>query len=90
MLHLKDLEPAAPGQEPYQRVSTEIGKGVVDFPPIFAAAKASGVRHYFVEQEDFDMPVWQALTIDYDNATAFAHGRKHPAPTPGSRYGVIR
>jgi sugar phosphate isomerase/epimerase len=74
MLHLKDLKPAAPGSEPSERVSTEIGLGTVDYRPIFGAAEATGVRHYFVEQEDFDMPVYEALAIDYKNSNILARG----------------
>lgn len=74
MLHLKDLKPAPAGTDPSERVSTEIGYGVVDFGPIFAAAKATGIRHYFVEQEDFDKPVFEALAIDYKNSNTLARG----------------
>lgn len=74
MLHLKDLKPASPGTEPSERISTEIGLGIVEFRPLFAAAKASGVRHYFVEQEDFDKPVFDALAIDYKNSNVYARG----------------
>jgi sugar phosphate isomerase/epimerase len=74
MLHLKDLTPAKPGVEPSERVSTEIGLGTVDFRPLFVAAKASGVQHYFVEQEDFDKPVFDALAIDFKNSNIFARG----------------
>jgi sugar phosphate isomerase/epimerase len=76
MLHLKDLKPAIPGQAPYQRISTEIGMGTVDFPPLFTAAKASGVKHYFVEQEEFDRPAFEALAIDFKNSNIFARGGK--------------
>lgn len=76
MVHLKDLKPAPPGAETDKRISTEIGAGVVDFHTLFAAAKASGVRHYLVEQEDFDKPVFEALTTDYKNSNIFAHGGK--------------
>ncbi|MNL86823.1 hypothetical protein D3C87_2157010 [compost metagenome] len=31
--------------------NTEIGEGSIDFKPIFAAAKLSGMKHFFVEQE---------------------------------------
>jgi sugar phosphate isomerase/epimerase len=72
MLHLKDLKPAVAGTEPGERISTEIGLGTVNFKPLFEAAKASGVRHYFVEQENFDQPVFDALAIDYKNANAYA------------------
>jgi sugar phosphate isomerase/epimerase len=74
MLHLKDLKPAPAATEPDKRVSTEIGYGIVNFQPIFAAAKATGIKHYFVEQEDFDKPVFEALKIDYRNSTILARG----------------
>jgi sugar phosphate isomerase/epimerase len=74
MLHLKDLKPAPAGTEPDQRHSTIIGKGVVDFLPIFAAAKAIRIKHYFVEQEEFDGPVFPALQLDYKNANILARG----------------
>ncbi|HTV07001.1 MAG TPA: sugar phosphate isomerase/epimerase [Acidobacteriaceae bacterium] len=80
MLHLKDLTAAPAATDPSDRVSTEIGYGVVDYRPIFEAAKVSGIRHYFVEQEDFDKPVFQALTIDFKNSNILARGgRLHPA-----------
>jgi sugar phosphate isomerase/epimerase len=74
MLHLKDLKPAPAGTEPDKRVSTEIGDGVVDFQQLFEAAKATGIRHYFVEQEDFDKPVFEALRTDYKNSNIVARG----------------
>jgi sugar phosphate isomerase/epimerase len=74
MLHLKDLKPAPAATEPDKRVSTEIGDGIVNFQPIFAAAKATGIKHYFVEQEDFDKPVFEALKIDYTNSNILARG----------------
>jgi sugar phosphate isomerase/epimerase len=74
MLHLKDPKPAPAGTEPSKRISTEIGLGTVDFHSLFAAAKASGVRHYFVEQENFDKPVFDALAIDFKNANILARG----------------
>jgi sugar phosphate isomerase/epimerase len=80
MLHLKDLKPAPAGTDPSNRISTEIGYGVVHFRPIFESAKATGIRHYFVEQEDFDKPVFQALAIDYKSSNILARGgRLHPA-----------
>jgi sugar phosphate isomerase/epimerase len=72
MLHLKDLKPAPAGTEPSDRVSTEIGLGTVHFLPLFEAARTSGVRHYFVEQEDFDKPVFEALAIDFKNSNTLA------------------
>ncbi|HZD48459.1 MAG TPA: sugar phosphate isomerase/epimerase [Silvibacterium sp.] len=66
MLHVKDLEAVQPGQEPGKRVSTELGHGVIDYKPIFAAARNAGIRYSIVEQEDFDMPVFDALKIDFE------------------------
>jgi len=39
---------------------------VIDYKPIFAAARKAGIRYSIVEQEDFDMPVFDALKIDYE------------------------
>jgi sugar phosphate isomerase/epimerase len=74
MLHLKDLNPAPAGTEPDKRESTEIGLGVVDFKPIFAAARTANIKHAFVEQEDFDKPVFDALRIDFKNTSTLESG----------------
>jgi sugar phosphate isomerase/epimerase len=66
MLHVKDFKmghgvvplPAPP--------STELGHGVIDYRPIFEAAKKASIEHIFVEQEEFDMPEMEALRIDAD------------------------
>ncbi|MGC1295040.1 MAG: sugar phosphate isomerase/epimerase [Alloacidobacterium sp.] len=65
MLHIKDLKPAVPGKLPGERVSTVLGKGTIDYKPIFAAAKKANIKHYFVEQEEFDGDPMQELTADY-------------------------
>lgn len=64
MLHVKEfrLDGWKPGMEP---VSTEMGRGSIDYAPIFAAAKKARIRHIFVEQEAFpDMPAMEALKTD--------------------------
>lgn len=65
MLHVKDLKPPVAGKLPGERISTILGKGTVDYKPIFVAAKKAGVKHYFVEQEEFDGDTMQELTADY-------------------------
>lgn len=72
MLHIKDMKPAPAGTFPGDRVPTEVGLGVIDWPPIFKAAEQTGIRHYFVEQDVFDEPPYQALAIDFRNANKFA------------------
>ncbi len=62
MLHVKDFD-LKKGTEHVQ--STELGRGTIDYGAIFAAAKKGGhLTHYFVEQEDFDMPPPEAIKVD--------------------------
>lgn len=62
MLHVKDFD-LKKGTEHLQ--STELGHGTIDYRPIFEAAKKGGhITHYFVEQEEFDMPPLDAIKID--------------------------
>ena len=70
MLHIKDLKPAVAGKTPGERVSTVLGKGTIDYKPIFAAAKKAKIKHYFVEQETFDGDIMQELTEDYQYLNA--------------------
>lgn len=66
MLHIKEfnLEGWKPGMEP---VSTEMGRGSIDYGPILAAARKARIRHIFVEQEAFpDMPAMRALQADVE------------------------
>jgi sugar phosphate isomerase/epimerase len=46
----------------------ELGHGVVDYKPIFAAAGKAGLQHYFAEQEGpfSRMNPLQAVRVDYD------------------------
>ena len=45
MWHVKDMDKANHG------LNTEVGKGAIDFKAIFAQAKQSGAKHFFVEHE---------------------------------------
>jgi len=66
MLHVKDfkLTGFTPGSTPPS--STELGRGNIDYRPIFEAAKKANIEHAFVEQEEFDVPPMEALKIDAD------------------------
>jgi sugar phosphate isomerase/epimerase len=58
MLHVKDFKDNKPP-------SVELGTGSIDYTPIFAAAAAGGhIRHCFVEQEEFQGPIMEALGVD--------------------------
>ncbi len=62
MLHVKDFD-LKKGAEHAQ--STELGHGTLDYTKIFEAAKKGGhIMHYFVEQEEFDMPPLEAIKMD--------------------------
>ena len=63
MLHVKDFNLKQGAAHP---LSTELGRGTVDIPAIFAAAKKGQIKHYFVEQEEFDMPPLEAIRVDAD------------------------
>lgn len=66
LLHIKDFKPTErPADMGNPPPPAELGHGTEDYAPIFAAAKAANIKHYFVEQEGFDVPWVQALTTDY-------------------------
>lgn len=58
---LLDKDPGAP-------VPTELGRGVIDYAPIFKAAQNGKIRAYFVEQEPpfVEMTALEAIKVDYD------------------------
>jgi sugar phosphate isomerase/epimerase len=58
LLHVKDMTRGATGQFH----STVMGRGVVDYRPILRAA--TGLKHYFIEQEEFDLDTMEALRLD--------------------------
>jgi sugar phosphate isomerase/epimerase len=65
MLHVKDFKMGTPGTNS-EPISTEMGRGSIDYMPIFKAAKAAHIRHYFIEQEQFTIPPMEALKVDAD------------------------
>jgi sugar phosphate isomerase/epimerase len=69
MLHVKDFNlPANPSPENREEAKvTELGRGTIDYKPIFAqAAKSQKITHMFVEQEAFDIPWQESLKVDAD------------------------
>jgi len=57
--HLKDVDMA-------KKQSTEFGKGTLDIAKIFTYAKLSGMKHFFVEQEDYTVSALDASKYDFD------------------------
>jgi sugar phosphate isomerase/epimerase len=66
MLHVKDFKISGTTSSAEPPPSTELGRGSIDYRPIFIAAKGATIKHAFVEQEQFDMPAMEALKIDAD------------------------
>ncbi|HEX4488996.1 MAG TPA: sugar phosphate isomerase/epimerase [Terriglobales bacterium] len=77
LLHIKAFKKAGPslslgGAE--RPTPTELGRGGIDYKPVFAAAKKTEVEQYYVEQEPpfTEMPALEAIKVDYD----FLHNLK--------------
>jgi sugar phosphate isomerase/epimerase len=55
MIHVKDfLPPLGQGSDDgkaQEHPGAELGHGIIDYGPIFAAADKAGLQHYFAEQE---------------------------------------
>jgi sugar phosphate isomerase/epimerase len=72
MLHVKDFKradkPASAESQPHavEPHAAELGRGTLDYRLIFEAAKKADIKHYFVEQEGYDIPPLEALQIDAD------------------------
>ncbi|MGA2170054.1 MAG: sugar phosphate isomerase/epimerase [Terracidiphilus sp.] len=60
LLHVKDMVRGATGQFH----STVMGRGAMDYRPILRAS--TGLKHYFIEQEEFDIDPIEALRLDAD------------------------
>ncbi len=58
LLHIKDMVKGTNGE----MHSSIMGRGVIDYRPILRAA--TGMKHYFVEQEEFDLDVMESLRLD--------------------------
>ena len=73
LLHIKDFKLTSkpsfgmwPGESPEP---TELGRGSIDYKPIFSAAQKAGhIEWYYVEQEPpyENMPVMDAIKVDYE------------------------
>ena len=71
MIHVKDFlgsHGSGKAAGATEMLGAELGRGQIDYRPIFAAAKKAGLRHYFAEQEGpfSRMNQLQAARVDYD------------------------
>ena len=64
MWHIKDMEkPDASGAKGQ---TCEVGKGIIDWKPIFAAKAIAGLEYTFVEQEQYRHPVFDCIKTGAD------------------------
>jgi sugar phosphate isomerase/epimerase len=67
LLHIKDIKRRVDTGVELKMESTEIGRGIIDWKGIFAAAPRGGVKHYFIEQEPpFERPALEAVRLSYE------------------------
>jgi sugar phosphate isomerase/epimerase len=59
MWHLKDVDVKA-------KRSVEFGKGDVNIKALFDSAKKSGMKHFFIEQEEYTGTALESAQFDYD------------------------
>ena len=57
--HLKDMDKA-------RKQSTEFGKGKVDIRGLLQHTKQAGMKHFFLEQEEYAHSAFESIQIDYD------------------------
>lgn len=57
--HLKDMSKT-------EKKSVEFGKGSVDIKGLLQHAKQAGMRHFFLEQEEYEHNAFESIQIDYD------------------------
>jgi sugar phosphate isomerase/epimerase len=66
-LHIKDLKPGFPpttGEGP--AAFTEVGQGIIDWKKIFQAAKEGGLKHFYVEQDEWDRDSLESAKMSYE------------------------
>ena len=59
MWHVKDM-----ANTPDQTF-TEVGSGVINYKEIFKYKKESGMKHFFVEQDDVKIPVYESISKSF-------------------------
>jgi sugar phosphate isomerase/epimerase len=57
--HVKDMNKSNP------KLQTDVGTGSIDFKAIFAKAELAGMKHYYVEQENYDVSPMDSVTNGY-------------------------
>lgn len=59
--HVKDME------KENRDNNANVGTGSIDFVELFKHAKHAGLKHYFIEQEDYPVSPMESIKVSYDN-----------------------
>lgn len=69
LLHIKDerhhYPPTAMGPTP-RAAFAPVGRGIINWKRIFEAAHKGGLKYYFVEQDQCELPPFEAIRISYN------------------------
>jgi len=57
--HVKDMDNTS------ERLTTEVGAGIIDWAEAFRHTDISGMEYFFVEQEDFTIPIFESVEKSY-------------------------
>ena len=76
MWHLKDM---ASKQPPSYTTSgpqffAPVGSGIINFKEIFRYKKESGMKYFFVEQDQTALPVYEAIAKSFADVKKLAEG----------------
>jgi len=72
ILHIKDRKPGygtSTDVDDKPGPFIEVGRGIIEWKPILAAAPQGGVKHYFVEQDFCDRPPFESARISFEYLT---------------------
>jgi sugar phosphate isomerase/epimerase len=68
-LHIKDLKAGIPPSTEFDArmgLFAEVGKGIINWKRIFAAAPEGGMKHFYVEQDYCEVPPLESIKISYE------------------------
>ena len=54
-----------------KKESTEFGKGGLNIKSMFANAKQSGLRYFFIEQEEYSVNAFESIQYDLNYLKSF-------------------
>jgi sugar phosphate isomerase/epimerase len=62
MLHIKDVKKGTPAKTDVVKTeTTEVGSGQINWQQLFASVHNQNISHYFIEQENFDIPIFESI-----------------------------